>query len=632
MSHQPIHIYEFGPYRLDAAERLLLRDGAVVPLQPKVFDLLLVLVEQHGHLLEKEELLQRVWPDTVVEEANLANNISILRKTLGENGQPFIETAPKHGYRFVAPVSEVVEKREAMATGAQGVSINDWPELTTAPLASAHRTSWRWLAVALGVLLVVAGSLYAWRSRVPSTTTHSLAVLPFKPLVAENRDEALQLGLADTLIFKLSGLQQLLVRPTSAVRKYTDPEQDPLAAGREQQVQLVLDPSFQRDGERIKVRARLLNVADGKTLWAYECEEEYCANLFVMQDAISAKVVKELALHLTEAERARMTKHGTESREAYLLCLRGRYHVNRRSAEEAKKGIEYFQQAIQIDPDYALAYVGLGEAYQIVGLRQQPNEMMPRAKAAIDKALTLDVQLGEAYSVRASIKDTYDWDRSGAEQDHQHALELNPNVELTHRLYAISLMMRGRFEEALSQINRALEIEPLSVVVNRDKAHILYNARRYDRAIEQCRKTIDLDPNFASVFRWLGQSYEAKHDYEQAVAAYLQQTTILGRNPEEIAVQRTAYRVSGWKGYWQKWLALLQEEEQERVKKGINIDPYPFVQTYARLSEKESAFEWLEKSFRERRSFVDIKVDPLLDSLRADPRFTDLLRRLNLAP
>ena len=641
MSHQPKHIYEFGPFCLDAAEHLLLRDGEAVPLTPKAFDLLLALVERHGHLLEKEELLKKVWPDTFVEETNLSYNISHIRKALGdgENGQKFIETVPKRGYRFVASVREVVEEGEESMTRVQASLVNQRPEpLIVEPAAASaverysFLTSWRALVVASGLLLAaVAGSVH-WRGSERPAAISSLAVLPMKPLVARNHDEAFEMGMADTLIFRLSGLKQLIVRPVSAVRKYTNPEQDPLAVGREQQVNFVLDPSFQRDGERIRVRARLLNVATGETVWTYECEEQYCSNLFVMQDAISAKVVNALSLQLTGADRVRMNRHGTENREAYLLCLRGRYHVDKRSPEEAEKGIEYFQQAIKLDPNYALAHAGLAEAYHVVGLRRRPHEMMPRAKAAVEKALELDAQLGEAYSLLATIKGTYDWNRQDAEQAHQRAVELSPNVERTHRYYALSLMFRGRFDEALIQINRALEIEPLSVVVNRDKAQILCLSRQYDRAIEQCQKTLDLDPNFSFALSWLGRSFELKGDYDQAVAAYLKRDAVLGSNPEEVAALRTAYTVSGWKGYWQTQLALLQKQMKQEAQRNIYSDPYPLVQIYARLGEKERAFEWLEKSYAERRSLIYVKVDPLLDGLRSNPRFTDLLRRIGFEP
>lgn len=631
MSHQPNHIYEFGPFRLDSAERMLLRNGEAIPLQPKVFDLLLVLVERHGHLLEKDELMEAVWPDTIVEEVNLANNISILRKTLSENGQQFIETVPKRGYRFVAPVQEFIAQPEVGAdvpTPAQG-----------APSRGVSRLVKRRPAITISLLILVMAGLasvfgFQWltsRSNhtAPNMAIKSIAVLPFKPLVAESHDEAFQMGMADTLILKLSGLKQLSVRSINSVRKYANPDQDPLAAGREQRVDFVLDSSFQRDGDKIRVTSRLLNVADETAVWTHQCDEQYCSNLFVMQDTISQKVAAALSLHLTSAERERLRKHYTENKEAYQLYLRGRYHLDKRQAKDFEKSIEYFQQAIRIDSNYAPPYAGLAYAYYALGISAAlPKDVVPKAKAAVAKALEIDDQLAEAHAALGGIKHHYDWDRPGAEKAYKRALELNPNSEVVHRTYAIFLMTAGRLDEAFVEINQALDIAPLSIVANRDKALILYHSRQYDAAIEQCRKTLDLDQNFPSVYSWLGQACEAKGDYEQAIAAYLKVATLQGRGPEEIALLRTAYKVSGMKGYWQRRLELMKEQ----AKRDSQFDQYSLASMYARLGQKEQAFACLEKAYEDRRPFIYLKIDPNLDNLRSDPRFTRLLRRIGLEP
>src|SRR5499426_1640752 len=303
MSQQLKPIYEFGPYRPDAAERLLTRDGEVVPLQPKVFDLLLAMVERHGRLVEKDELMKAVWPDTIVEEANLANNISILRKTLSENGERLIETAPKRGYRFVAVVNVLMDRsvepvvvehpqtQVAVAT-IQEIEPDDRPDAPD----SARPKRWRgaltsrWL-LALAALIVAGGGFWVARMTMQSGAyagkmPKSIAVLPFKPLAPNNRDEVMEFGMADPLITKLSGLNQLIVRPTSAIRKYTALDQDPIAAGREQEVEAVLDASYHWTGEKIRVTARLIDVRSGSTFWTYECNE-YCADIFTAQDIIS---------------------------------------------------------------------------------------------------------------------------------------------------------------------------------------------------------------------------------------------------------------------------------------------------------------------------------------------------------
>ena len=647
MSHRSQHIYEFETFRLDVAERLLLRDGAVVPLQPKVFDLLLALVERHGRLLEKDELMKLVWPDTVVEEANLANNISILRKTLGENGQQFIETVPKRGYRFVAPVEDlmdrsvehvVVERPQTQVEVATGQEID--PDDRPGAPGSIRPKRWlaaltsRWM-LALAALMVAVGGFWVTRTlRQPSASAgkmpRSIAVLPFKPLVAASQDEAMQMGMADTLILKLSGLKQLSVRSINSVRKYANPDQDPLAAGREQKVDFVLDSSFQRDSDKIRVRSRLLNVADETAVWTYQCDEQYCENLFVMQDTISQKVMAALSLHLTGAERERLRKHYTENKKAYDLYLWGRHHLEKGNPKDSFTSIDYFQQAVRIDPNYALAYVSLAEAYLSLGTgAERPKDVVPKAKAALAKALELDDQFAEAHTILGAIKNMYDWDRLGAEIAHKRALELNPNSELAHRLYAIFLISVGRFDEALVETDRALDLGPLLSVIYRDKGMILHLTGQYDRATEQLQKALELDPNFPTAHWWLMQVYEAMGDYDQAVAADLKYLAGWLSSPEEVVALRKAYTVSGWKGYWRKKLDLAKE----KARRGGYANPHQFVTLYARLGEKEQVFAWMEKSYQERDFGLNsIKVNPYLNGLRSDPRFTDMLRRIGLEP
>jgi DNA-binding winged helix-turn-helix (wHTH) protein/TolB-like protein len=415
MNHQPKHIYEFGPFRLDVAERMLLRDGEAIPLQPKAFDLLLVLVEHHGHLLEKDELLQAVWPDTIVEEVNLANNVSVLRKALGEdgNGQRFIETVPRRGYRFVAPVREAQAGtvEPGVAEIAQAPVVQQEAPVAAAtgeqPVQSASRWAKRRpaLVVPLAVLLLigVVGAINSWSPKrqptAPSATIKSIAVLPFKPLAANERDEALELGMADTLITKLSNLRHLIVRPTSAVRRYTALDQDPLAAGREQKVDAVLESSFQRSGEKIRVTVRLVNVSDGSALWTYQCTE-YCADIFAAQDAITEKVARALMPELTGKERTLLAKRYTDNFEAYQLYVKGRYFWDKRTGEGMKKSIECFEQAIRLDQNYALAYAGLATTYVTSAYREMvpPAEANLKAETAARKALEIDEQLGQAHA------------------------------------------------------------------------------------------------------------------------------------------------------------------------------------------------------------------------------------------
>jgi tetratricopeptide (TPR) repeat protein len=299
--------------------------------------------------------------------------------------------------------------------------------------------------------------------------------------------------------------------------------------------------------------------------------------------------------------------------------------------KEVEKSIDYFQRAISIDPQYALAYAGLAESYSSLSvLGAVPAKAdMPRAKDAVMQALALDDQLAEAYTSLGLIKTIYDWDWAGAEQAHQRALKLNPNSALAHRIYGHFLRTTGRLDEALVEFNQALALEPLSLVANRDVGATLYVARKYDQAIEQFQKTIELDPNFATVYGFLARAYEANGLYEQAIAADLTSVTRQQGSPQTVDELKKAYAVSGWKGYWRKRL----ESVEEQAKRSGYVGPYQIVLIHVRLGEKDLAIEWLEKSYQERDFWLNfIKVDPLLDNLRTDARFADLLQRVGLAP
>ena len=646
MSHQSKRIYEFGPYRLDCAERLLWRDGEVVPLQPKVFDLLLALVERRGRLAGKDELMEEVWPDTVVEEANLTNNISILRKTLGANGQQFIETMPKRGYRFVGLVKEAPDRSvepvvaeppgvQIAVTTAQEIGLDDqpgapdrarpkrWPAILTS----------RWL-MALVALIVVGGGFWVTRTlRQPSASVgkmpRSIAVLPFKPLGPSNRDEAMELGMADTLITKLSSLNQLIVRPTSAIRKYTALDQDPLAAGREQEVEAVLDASYHWTGEKIRVTARLIDVRSGSTFWTYECNE-YCADIFTAQDIISDKVAVTLAQDLTVEKRKLLAKRYTENAQAFLLCAKGLHILDQNNPATLDTARQYFQQAIDLDPNYALAQIGLGRSYvwmSHLGVFP-PREVWPKAKAAAEQALRLDNSLAEAHTAMAETLYYYDLDFEAAEKELQRALDLDPNSALTRSFYASFLKDMGRFDEAFAENQRALSLNPLSYKSKRDRVIFLYQARLYDQAIAECQKVIELDPTSFTIYDWLGAAYAQKGLYDQAVAAYLKSATYGRFGPEIEASLRTAYAVSGWRGYWQTVLDLKKKQAEHGY-----VRPYIFANIYARLGDKDQAIGWLEKAYVGRDVFMcTLKVEPRFDGLRSDPRFTDLLRRIGFKP
>ncbi len=580
MSKPARHFYQFGPFRLDAAERLLLREGEPVLLTPKVFDTLLVLVQNSGRLLGKDELMQTVWPDAIVEESNLSQNIFTLRKALGESPTKpkYIETIPRRGYRFIASV------REVRYEGA---------DLT-------------------------------------GVAVRSIAVLPFKPLGAKNGDEYLGLGLADALITRLSNIGQIVVRPTSSVRKYTGLEQDPVAVGRALRVESVLDGSLRRSGERIRVTVQLVSVRDGVPLWADRFDEKF-TDIFVVEDSISERVAAALMLKLTGEDKKRLTKRYTENIEAFQLYLKGRYYWNKRTGQGLKKGIEYFQQAIEKDPTYALAYAGLADCYNLLSLYGvfPPKETMPRAKAAAMRALEIDNTLAEAHTSLAYAKLYYDWDWAGAKREFLRALELNPNYATAHHWYHEYLTAMGWFEESHAEILQAQELDPLSLIISTDVGWGLYYARRYDQAIEQLRKTIEMDPTFAVAHFILGLCYGQKGLFKESAAEIQKAIAILGDNPLALAVGVLghAYAVSG-----KKDRALKVFEQLKDLSKRCYVPAYSLAIIYTGLGQKDQALKWLRKAYEERYDrLIYLKVEPMFDSLRSDPRFKDLLRRIGFA-
>jgi DNA-binding winged helix-turn-helix (wHTH) protein/TolB-like protein/Tfp pilus assembly protein PilF len=654
MDKQDRCLYEFGPFRLDLTERLLLREDEPVPLTPVVFETLVVLVQRRGHLVERDELLKTLWPDSFVEEGNLTNNISTLRKTLGESkGNPqYIETVPKRGYRFIADVREVggegselvVEKyiksrivvEQEEDTGAETEVA---PAFTSKAIAakpvSGHRASFKQSLVvaACFVLLGVAGlTAYFWpavpsRAGLPGSAVKSIAVLPFKPLVAESRDESFELGMADTLITKLGGIRGVIVRPTSTVRRYTGLEEDAVAAGRELQVDAVLDGSLQWSGERVRVRVRLLSVRDGATLWAYQCDE-YCTDIFAMQDGISEKVAGALAVELTSEERESLAKRYTSNPAAYQAYVKGRLLWDNRTHDGLKKALEYFNQAIASDPNYALAYAGLADTYNFLGSFGflPPKESSPKAIELARKALELDEGLAEAHTALASLLADYDRNWPEAEKHFKRAFALNSSYVTAHEWYAWYLSCLGRHDEAIAEGERAQTLDPLSPGTNASLGTRYYLAGQYNRALEQYRKTLALDPNFSLAHFCIGLVYGRQGRYEEALAE-MRQARALGMKGAQGLIGYI-YAVSGRRHEAQQVL-----DELNELSKREHVSAFNRAHVYVGLGDKERAFEWLEKAYADREWYLWLlKEEKMFDPLRSDSRFQELLRRVGLVP
>jgi len=567
MNRPTEYSYEFGPFRLNASERLLLHGGEIVPLSPKAFDMLLALVENSGHLLEKNELMQRLWPNTFVEEGSLAQNISLLRKALEESeSQKFIETVPRRGYRFVATVRKTIK---------------------------------------------------------------SIAVLPFKSFGIDGADEYLGIGIAETLTTRLSSLKLLTVRPTSAVLKYASPEKDTVVAGKELEVDTVFEGSIRRVGDRIRVTARLVSVPDGAVLWADKFDENF-TDIFKVEDSISGKVAEALTLKLSGEEHKRLTRRYTDNAEAYQLYLKGRYFWNKRTEDGFNRGIAQFQQAVEKDSNYALAYAGLADSY--IGLTfynfAAPSETMPKAKDAAMNALGIDIALAEAHASLAHVLMNYDWNWSEAEKEFKLSMELNPDYATAHQWYAVHyLTAMGRPDDALSEMKRALELEPTSLVMNTFMGATLYFAGRFDEAIEQCRRTIEMDPNFAVAHWHLGLAYDQKDMFDDSIAEFQTATALSGSSPLIKASLGYAYARANRKDEATMILAELKDLSEKRY-----VSSYETAAIYAALGDNEQGFQLLERAYREHCfHLVYLKVWPQFSVISADPRFKDLVQRIGLS-
>ncbi|MDQ3744668.1 MAG: winged helix-turn-helix domain-containing protein [Acidobacteriota bacterium] len=608
--HVP-YIFEFGSYVLNPPERLLLREGTPVEVPPRVFDLLLALVSRGGHLLEKEELLRTVWQDSFVEEGNVNRQISTLRRILGDGSESgrYIETVPKRGYRFVAPVHQRLPEE-----ARDGASL---PAGRTSSVAASSSPS-------------EAETFAAPATSSPASrpARRAIAVLPFKVAgVPEEDGEYLGVGLADALVTRLCHLRELVVRPTSAVARYCSPDEDILEAGRELRVSAVLDGRVQRAGERLRVTVQLVGVEEGATLWAEKFDERW-TDIFTVQDSISEQVARALTVKLTREEREGLTKHGTESLEAFQLYLRGRSRWNRFAESELRRAVEFFQLAIEIDPSYALAHCGVADCYNFVGIYGvlPPSLAFSKAKAAAERALQIDPALAEAYTPLGFADFYYDWEWAGAESKFRRAIQLNPGYVTAHHHFSFMLSALGRYEEALSEVRRALEVDPLSPLINIALGFCHWNGRRYEQAEAQCLRTIARDPDFFMARYGLAMTYAHTGRHDEGINEARAAARVSNESPLALATLGHAYAVAG--------LHTEAAETLERLKgfaRRRYVPPYFMATVCVGMGRGREALEFLERGFEGRDGWLTwLGVEPRFDPLRADPHFQDLLRRIGL--
>ena len=486
------------------------------------------------------------------------------------------------------------------------------------------------LAALAALALVIAGLSYGISQFAAPTggeAIDSVAVLPFENVGGDPDSEYLSDGISESLINSLSKLPGLRVVSRSSAFSFKGKAVAPRVAGRQLNARAVVTGRVQQRGDTLLISAEMVDVARDAQLWGEQYNRPL-ADIFAVQESIARDISRQLRMKLTPEDESRLAARHTENTQAYQLYLKGRFHWNRRTPGDLKKGLEYFQEAIGQDPNYALAHAGLADSYALGALPLPRKETMPKVKAAALKALEIDDTLAEAHTSLAFVKHRFDWDWPGAEREFKRAIELNPNYATAHQWYAFYLSTMGRHEEAIVEIRRAQAVDPLSLVMSTGVGRILHFARRYDQAIEQYRKTLELDPNFASGHLDLGGTYEAMGMHDDAIAEYLKGNTLRGRNQEEMAALREAYAVSGWRGFWQKNLDLLKEKSKQHY-----VSAFSMALAYLPLGEKEQALAWLEKSYEERGAGLTfLRAETVFDSLRSDPRFQDLVRRVGFPP
>ncbi|HZE71511.1 MAG TPA: winged helix-turn-helix domain-containing protein [Pyrinomonadaceae bacterium] len=667
------HFYRFEDFTVDTDQRILLCQGKPLPLTPKVFATLLILVENSGRIVEKEALMNRLWPDTFVEEANLGFNIQQLRKALGDDARHprFIETVARRGYRFIAPVEGPLDSSVAtnqiaptrvqaadspfivggeefksdlgllksLEIESPGADRSDYvlKVMTGRNMSRTSRRKTLLAATAVAMILGAVGSLLLLRHRSSATAQPEngrlmLAVLPFQNLTGDASQDYFSDGLTEEMITQLGNLDpdHLGVIARTSVMQYKNSREPMDQIGRELQIQYVLEGSVRRESDRVRITAQLIQTKDQSHLWAREYDREV-VHLLSLQGEIAKEVTDEIHRTLgghSSSGQASQTSSGPTSYEAYDLYLKGQYFFNQRNVAGFKQAIDYFQQATTKDPSYARAYAGLADCYALLGGYSELSQpdFMPKARAAARRAVELDGNLPEAHTALALIVQNYDWDWQTAENEFRRAIELNPNYATAHHWYAEHLTWLGRFDEALSESERARQLDPLSLIIAADNGATLYYSRQYDQAIAKFRVVREMDPNFprTGVIRF---AYEQKGLFTDVLEEIEKWRHVYGDQPWTWSELAYVYGRSGHQAQAERALQKLLQWDQRKP-----VDPAAIVWAYLGVGNKDQALAYLEKAYLQHSAtLATLRVEPGFDPLRSDPRYQDLLRRVGLA-
>ncbi len=636
MSDDVKHFYEFAEFRLDAENHSLWRGGELVPIFPKSLEILVLLVRGHGEIVTREKLLETVWRDTFVEESNITYTVSQLRKALGGNGNgQFIQTIPKRGYRFIADVREVTN-----APGNGFTHNNDdefTPQHATPVEPKTRIRSYFVTTILLGAFLV--SSFAAWWnfsgkegfSSVPVTQRNirTIAILPLKTLDESEQSGALSIGLTDSLISRLGSLNRFAVRPLRSVEGYAETGQDPIKFGEALKVDAVLEGTLQAVAGRLRVNLRLWDVRDGAQLWQGSFDEAE-ADFFNLRDAISTKVAQSLLSDLLEKDRRLLIKRHTGNPEAYRAYIRGRAIFDKKNPGNVEKAIDEYQKAVALDPTFALAYAGFADAFSRLARNLPPEqaaEVILKAKAAANKALTLDPELAEAYASLGLINRIHEWDWDGAERNFKRAIELNPNYANAHQWYAQLLAMVGRNDEALAEVQRAIVIDPLSPDIQGARLAVLESRGEYAEALALAREFADFDKGRQLARRGLATFLFHHGEYRQVIEICEQDLPKYNAQKYVwLSLLTTAYHRTGASEKASETLKMLEGSA------GTDTQAlYSLAENYAEMGRIDEAIAALEKCFdmREER-MAWINAEPRFANLKTDLRFQKILRKMNL--
>jgi len=614
----PAPSLEIPGFVIDVRRRQLRRreTGEAVALNPKAFDTLVYLAQHPGEVLDKDTLLGAIWPGVVVEENSLAQNISALRQALGESHgeNRYIATVPRRGYQFVAAVSAV-------------------SELPDAPLAEAsprtRRRYDRFRPWVFGLIAVSIGSWLIWRSGADNSAvpvgTRTLAVLPFKPLVLAERDESLELGMTESLIARLSELDGPIVKPLSSVRRYAAPDQDPLAAGLELGAEVVLDGSLQHRDGRLRVTARLLDVKDGRQIWAGSFDENF-TTIFEVQDTITRRVSEALRASLSDRV-ARGQRGSTQNPAAYLAHANGRLAWSRLTKQSLMQAIGEFEKALALDPRYALAHVGVADSYATLAVfgSLRPHDAFPRAREAVQRALEIEPELAAAHATLGHITVQYELDWQVGMAEYDRAITLDPDYARTYHWRGISYGMHGATTLALADFERARLLEPLWIAPRAATGNILFYARRYAEAITVLDETLAFDDRADNARTFRARAYLHSGQRELALV-------------ERLLLREREARTPGSFGDVGQALAMLGrlDEARAELRRVLELEKQQYVPAldiatiYASLGERDNTLHWLERAFVDRSTNIAfLEQDPTFDSLHDDPQFIALVGRVN---